>query len=105
MVLGAGGESELSVPFSLFYPTRGDFIAIVGSTAWRQSTRKVVAQFRRSARFPSEAAAAMSFDFLFSDDALGDGFGFGEGSGGGDTPGGTVPQSPGSATPPAPAAS
>lgn len=55
------GTQSYPFPLSLLYPTRGDFIAIVGSYSWRESTRSVVAEFRRSAKFPSEGAAPAAF--------------------------------------------
>ena len=44
-------------PFSLFYPSTGNFITFVGNTSSRRLVRDVVASFRRHARFPSEGAA------------------------------------------------
>ena len=55
------GSQDYPFPLSLLYPSRGDFIAFVGSYAWRQQTRSVVARFRRVARFPSEGAAPAAF--------------------------------------------
>jgi len=44
-------------PFSLFYPSTGNFIGFVGNVASRDLVRRVVGRFRRSAKFPSEGAA------------------------------------------------
>lgn len=44
-------------PFSLFYPSTGDFVGFVGNIHSRSLTRRVVRSFRSSARIPSEGAA------------------------------------------------
>jgi hypothetical protein len=44
-------------PLSLFYPSRGDFIAVVGDRSSAALTRQIVGSFRRHAQFPSEGAA------------------------------------------------
>ena len=45
-------------PFSLFYPSTGNFIAFVGNMASRKLVRRSVKHFRRSTQFPSEGVAA-----------------------------------------------
>lgn len=51
------GSQDYPPPFSLFYPSTGNFIAFVGNTDSRDLTSKVVEAFRGEARYPSEAAA------------------------------------------------
>ncbi|MEW6595250.1 MAG: M28 family peptidase [Thermodesulfobacteriota bacterium] len=48
-------------PFGLFYPERGDFIAMVGNLRSRSLVRQVIASFRQHARFPAEGLAAPGF--------------------------------------------
>jgi hypothetical protein len=55
------GSQQYPFPFSLFYPDRGNFIAVVGNTSSRALVRRVVRQFRERARFPSEGAAVPGF--------------------------------------------
>jgi hypothetical protein len=45
-------------PFSLFYPSTGNFIAFVGNSASRPFIHQSIAAFRANARFPSRGAAA-----------------------------------------------
>ena len=45
-------------PFKLFYPTRGNFLGIVGNTSSRSLVRKSIRNFREHAEFPSEGIAA-----------------------------------------------
>ena len=45
-------------PFSLFYPSKGDFIGFVANLRSRTLMRRVVGVFRRSVAFPSEGVAA-----------------------------------------------
>src|SRR6185369_15160506 len=45
-------------PFSLFYPTTGDFVGFVGNSASGDLVRRSIASFRAGARFPSEGVAA-----------------------------------------------
>ncbi len=52
------GSQHYPFPFGLFYPHRGNFIAFVGNLRSGLLVRKMVASFRRNARFPSEAVAA-----------------------------------------------
>jgi hypothetical protein len=51
------GSQQYPFPFSLFYPSRGDFIGFVGDTSSRDLVHRVVESFRRHAQFPSEGAA------------------------------------------------
>lgn len=44
-------------PFSIFYPSTGNFIAFVGNVGSRRQVRDVVRRFRREAKFPSEGGA------------------------------------------------
>lgn len=46
-------------PFSLFYPSTGNFIAFVGNISSRGLVRNVVASFRHHTRFPSEGVATL----------------------------------------------
>ena len=48
-------------PFSLFYPSTGNFIAFVGNVKSGPLVREVVGSFRRHAKFPSEGAAFPGF--------------------------------------------
>jgi Zn-dependent M28 family amino/carboxypeptidase len=51
------GTQNYPPPLSLFYPSRGDFIAFVGNTSSGGWTREVIGLFRKHASFPSEGAA------------------------------------------------
>ncbi len=51
------GSQKYPVPFGLFYPSRGDFIAFVGNYGSRRLVREVVGSFRRRAKFPSQGGA------------------------------------------------
>jgi Zn-dependent M28 family amino/carboxypeptidase len=44
-------------PFGLFYPSEGDFIAVIGNVGSRKLVREVIESFRRHAEFPSEGGA------------------------------------------------
>ncbi|MGV3624311.1 MAG: M28 family peptidase, partial [Archangium sp.] len=44
-------------PFSLFYPSEGNFIAFVGDTTSRDLVREAVRVFRENAKVPSEGAS------------------------------------------------
>ncbi len=46
---------------SAFYPSTGDFVAIVGTGESRALVHRLVSSFRASARFPSESIAAPGF--------------------------------------------
>jgi len=51
------GSQSYPFPFSLLYPSTGNFIAFVGNISSRKLVRTVVALFRRHAKFPSEGVA------------------------------------------------
>ena len=55
------GTQKYPFPFSLFYPSTGNFIGIVGNTGSRQLVRDVIGSFRRQVQFPSEGAALPGF--------------------------------------------
>lgn len=55
------GSQKYPPPFSLFYPSTGNFIGFVGNFSSRPLVRKVVSIFRRSTSFPSEGAAIPDF--------------------------------------------
>ena len=55
------GTQKYPAPLSLFYPSRGNFIAFVGNVSSRRLVRQVVGSFRRHARFPSEGGAIPGF--------------------------------------------
>ena len=57
----AKGSQSYPPPFSLFYPSTGNFIAFVGNYSSRRLVRRSVASFRRHTEFPSEGAALPSF--------------------------------------------
>ncbi|RKZ36383.1 MAG: aminopeptidase [Gammaproteobacteria bacterium] len=52
------GSQQYPFPFGLFYPDTGNFIGFVANLRARALVRRVVASFRRHARFPSEGTAA-----------------------------------------------
>lgn len=54
------GSQHYPFPFSLFYPSIGNFIGFVGDTSSADLVRKVVASFRRHAKYPSEGGALPS---------------------------------------------
>lgn len=54
---GAGSQHYPLPGIGLAYPDRGDFIAVVGNLGSRALVRRVVGDFRSSARFPSDGAA------------------------------------------------
>jgi hypothetical protein len=51
------GSQKYPAPLSLFYPSRGDFIALVGNVSSRNLVRRAVEIFRASSDFPAEGAA------------------------------------------------
>ncbi len=51
------GSQSYPFPFSLVYPSTGDFIAFIGNTTARPLVRRTVRVFRENTRFPSEGAA------------------------------------------------
>ena len=55
------GSQSYPFPFSLFYPSTGNFIGFVGDFSSRAFVRRVVESFRRHARFPSEGGAPPGF--------------------------------------------
>jgi Zn-dependent M28 family amino/carboxypeptidase len=54
------GSQHYPFPFSLFYPSTGNFIGFVGNTSSADLVRKVVASFRQHAKYPSEGGALPS---------------------------------------------
>lgn len=52
------GSQQYPFPFSLFYPSRGDFIAFVGDVRSRPLVHRAIRTFRGSASMPSEGVAA-----------------------------------------------
>jgi len=55
------GGQKYPLPFGVFYPTRGDFIAFVGNLSSRQLVHKVIGSFRSHTQFASEGIAAPNF--------------------------------------------
>ena len=55
------GSQKYPPPFSLFYPSEGNFIAFVGNVSSRALVRQCLATFRRDVKFPSEGAALPEF--------------------------------------------
>ncbi|MEQ8785811.1 MAG: M28 family peptidase [Pirellulaceae bacterium] len=51
------GSQVYPPPLSAFYPSEGDFIAVVGNVGSRPLVHRVVDVFRRHAKFPSEGGA------------------------------------------------
>lgn len=45
-------------PFSMFYPSRGNFIGFVGNTSSRSLVRRAIRKFREDVTFPSQGVAA-----------------------------------------------
>lgn len=54
----ASGSQKYPAPFSLFYPSRGNFIAFVSNSESRGLVRRAIRKFRESASFPSEGVTA-----------------------------------------------
>ncbi len=54
------GSQHYPFPFSLFYPSTGNFIGFVANTASAEILSDVVASFRRHTEFPSEGGALPS---------------------------------------------
>jgi hypothetical protein len=54
----APGSQKYPALLSLFYPSRGNFIAFVGNSESRDLVRRSTRSFRESAKFPSEGVAA-----------------------------------------------
>jgi hypothetical protein len=55
------GSQKYPPPFSLFYPSEGNFIAFVGNVSSGALVRQCLAAFRRDVKFPSEGAALPEF--------------------------------------------
>ncbi|HEY5705907.1 MAG TPA: M28 family peptidase [Terrimicrobiaceae bacterium] len=55
------GSQMYPPPFSLFYPSEGNFIAFVGNVHSRALVRQCLTAFRREVKFPSEGAALPEF--------------------------------------------
>ncbi|GKT16668.1 M28 family peptidase [Acidovorax sp. SUPP2522] len=55
------GSQRYPWPLNLFFPSRGDFIGFVATTADWRLVRRVVQSFRAHAAFPSEGIAAPRF--------------------------------------------
>ena len=51
------GSQNYPAPLGFFYPSKGNFVAVVGDTSSRRLVRKVIRSFRESSRFLSEGAA------------------------------------------------
>ena len=51
------GSQRYPFPFSLFYPSQGNFIAFVGDTKSRPLLTRSLSSFRKHAKFPSQGAA------------------------------------------------
>jgi hypothetical protein len=52
------GRQRYPFPFSLFYPSEGNFVGFVGNLGSRALVRRAIGAFRRHAAFPSEGVAA-----------------------------------------------
>jgi len=55
------GSQRYPSPLSLFYPSKGDFIAFVGNVGSGGLARRAIRTFREKASFPSEGAALPGF--------------------------------------------
>ncbi|MDB5323430.1 MAG: peptidase [Phycisphaerales bacterium] len=53
------GSQRYPSPFNLFYPKEGNFIAFVGNVESADLVKRIVGQFRKDVRFPSEGAAVL----------------------------------------------
>lgn len=51
------GTQHYPFPFSLLYPSTGNFISVISRTKDRKLVRQVVGRFRETTQFPSEGAA------------------------------------------------
>ncbi|HVZ95027.1 MAG TPA: M20/M25/M40 family metallo-hydrolase [Phycisphaerales bacterium] len=56
----APGSQKYPFPFGLLYPSRGDFIGLIGNYGSRALVRRCVGAFRASTHFPCEGAAMPS---------------------------------------------
>jgi hypothetical protein len=57
----AEGSQSYPPPFSLFYPSKGNFIGFVGNTGSGDLVRRAIRTFREQTPFPSEGAALPGF--------------------------------------------
>jgi hypothetical protein len=57
----AEGSQRYPPPFSLLYPSRGNFIGFVGNLGSRPLVRRCIGSFRAQAHFPSEGGAIPGF--------------------------------------------
>jgi hypothetical protein len=57
----APGSQKYPPPFSLLYPSEGNFVGFVGNLASGPLVRQVIGAFRRHEQFPSEGAALPEF--------------------------------------------
>jgi len=57
----APGSQQYPFPFSLFYPSTGNFVGFIGNVRSRRLVRRAVKAFRAHAAFPSEGAAVPGF--------------------------------------------
>ncbi len=57
----APGSQRYPPPFGLFYPSQGNFIAVVGHTGSGELVRRAIRVFRETTPFPSEGAALPSW--------------------------------------------
>ena len=53
------GSQRYPAPFSLFYPSEGNFIGFVGNNESADLVRRIIGKFRNDVRFPSEGAALL----------------------------------------------
>jgi Iap family predicted aminopeptidase len=51
------GSQQYPPPFGALYPSEGNFIAVVGNVGSRPLVHRVIAAFRKHAKFPSEGGA------------------------------------------------
>jgi Zn-dependent M28 family amino/carboxypeptidase len=58
MYSDADGSQHYPEGFSLFYPSKGNFIGFVGNISSRSLVREMVRSFRQTTAFPSEGVAA-----------------------------------------------
>jgi Zn-dependent M28 family amino/carboxypeptidase len=54
----APGSQKYPALFGLFYPSRGNFVGLVGNSESRDLVRRATRKFRESSQFPSEGVAA-----------------------------------------------
>jgi hypothetical protein len=58
MYSNAEGSQHYPPGFSLFFPSKGNFVGFVGNLSSRSLVRNALAEFRRTTQFPSEGVAA-----------------------------------------------